>query len=269
MSNARGRFCWYELMTTDRNTALPFYTQLLGWGTMDWQAPDDSMPPYTMWANGETMLGGVMDLPEEVKADGTPPTWVIYIATPDNEATVKRAEELGGNVRRPPTVIPTVGRFAILADPQGATFCIFQSDGEVPGHDGPAAVGEFSWHELATTDPDAALRFYSDLFGWVKASAIDSPVGTYQTFGRSADLPLGGLYRMPDAAADGDYWRETNPLFGWLPYVRVGDIHEAVERVRAGGGKVIHGPIEVPSGHLIAHGIDPQGALFALHSTPR
>lgn len=268
MSNAKGRFCWYELMTTDKTRAVPFYTKVIGWSTMDWKAPDANLPPYTMWTNGETMLGGVMDLPEEAKGNGVRPTWVLYIATPDIEGTVKRVKRLAGAVRTPPTVIPTVGRFAVLTDPQGATFCVFQSHNDVPGHDGPRQVGEFSWHELATSDPAAAFTFYSALFGWVKAGAVDSPAGVYQMFGKSEDQPMGGIYRTPEKAAAGEYWRAENPASGWLPYIRVHDIPKAIERVHAGGGQVINGPIEVPGGDLIAHGTDPQGAIFALHSRP-
>lgn len=258
MPNATGRFCWYDLWTTDPEAAVPFYTEVIGWSATPWQPPEEGLPPYTMWMNGETMLGGVGPLAEEARAAGAPPTWVVYVATDDVEDTIGRAQTLGGSVRTPPTVIPTVGRFAVLADPQGDTFCLFQADREPPGHDGPPQVGEFSWHELVTTDPQAAFGFYRELFGWVEAGVVESPTGPYRMFGRSDDLPVGGICAKCDEI----------PASGWLPYVRVHDVHEAVGRVEAKGGEVLQSPMEVPGGDWIAQGRDPQGGLFALHSRP-
>ena len=100
----------------------------------------------------------------------------------------------GGRLLHGPVDIPTVGRVAVLMDPQGAAFAAHTAAGTAPGgHDGPWGVGEFSWHELATTDPDAAFGFYSDLFGWAKTEAMDmGPGGTYQMFGRTSDRSMGG-----------------------------------------------------------------------------
>ena len=87
--------------------------------------------------------------------------------------TVKQAVDLGARVLVPPTDIPTVGRFAVLADPHGAVFAVFTPDVEAPGHEGEAQLREFSWHELATHDYPAAFRFYERLFGWEKSDAMD------------------------------------------------------------------------------------------------
>jgi hypothetical protein len=256
MSDAKGRFCWYDLMTIDPDAAVPFYKDVVGWGTIDWQNPQGGKP-YRMWANGEAPIGGVMELPEEARKMGAPPHWLIYVSTPDIDATIKRAQELGGSVLHPATPIPTVGSFAVLCDPQGATFSLFTPDGDTPGHDGPPSTGEFSWHELATTDPVAAFDFYSDLFGWVKTSDFDmGPDGLYQMFGRTADVPLGGIFRKP----------KEMPMPGWLPYAMVDDVHSGADRAKRAGGQVIHGPMEVPGGDWIAQCIDPQGAMFAMHS---
>jgi hypothetical protein len=252
----RGRFCWYDLLTTNPDAAIPFYKRVIGWDTQKWEGGGGT---YTMWTNGGAPLGGVMAIPEQARASGSPPHWLAYIATPDIQATVSRAKELGAGVHVPPTDIPTVGKYAVLTDPQGAAFAVFQPATDTPGHDGAPAIGEFSWHELATTDPEAAFRFYSDLFGWTKTDAMDmGPGGIYQMYGRNG-VPLGGMYRKPDEI----------PVPCWLYYTMIDDVHSGAERVRAAGGQVVNGPMEVPGGDWIAQCTDPQGAMFALHSVKK
>jgi len=254
-AEARGRFVWYELMTSDSDAAIDFYSKVIGWGTAVWEG---GTTPYTVWLNGETPVGGVMPLPEEVKAVGAPPHWMAYIATPDVDATVKQASELGGTVYHPPTDIPNEGRFAVLADPQGAVFAALTPAGEVPGHEGPPQQGEFSWHELSTTDYEAALDFYQTLFGWDKAEANDmGELGIYQVFGRKG-ISLGGIYNKPPEMP-------APPM--WLYYTMVDDVHRVVEKVKQHGGQVLNGPTEVPGGDWVAVCWDPQGAVFAIHST--
>lgn len=250
-SHPLGRFTWYDLMTSDPKGAVDFYTRAIGWGTQQWD-----QQPYTMWTNGGAPLGGVVQLPENAEA---PPHWLSYVATPDIDATVGKAKKLGAEVRIPPTPIPTVGRFAVLHDPQGAAFALFTAESQAPGQDGPRQVGEFSWHELMTTDYAAAFDFYHALFAWEKGEAHDmGPLGIYQLFVRHG-VPQGGIFNKPEEA----------PVPAWLYYVRVGDIEETVGRVKGAGGQVIHGPIEVPGGDRIAQCTDPQGTMFAVHATKK
>ncbi|MBI4539640.1 MAG: VOC family protein [Gemmatimonadetes bacterium] len=177
----RGRFVWYELLTSDPDAATGFYTAVMNWGTTQWEGGG-----YTMWTNRGVPLGGLMKLPAEAQAAGAPPHWLLYIGTPDVDATARQATGLGARILVPPTDVPTVGRFAVLADPQDAVFAVFTPLAEAPGHDGPAELGEFSWHELATTDHGAAFSFYSTLFGWEKTDAFDmGPAGSYQMYGRA------------------------------------------------------------------------------------
>ena len=181
------------------------------------------------------------------------------MATPDVDATAARTRELGGQVWVEPMTIPTVGRFAVLADPQGAMFAVYKPEGEPAGHDGAPAIGEHSWHELATTDHEAAFAFYQDLFGWQKTSSVDmGPAGLYQMYCRVEGVPLGGMFNKP---------AEMPGPPAWLCYVRVDDVHRKVEAVKAAGGQVINGPMEVPGGDWIAQCLDPQGGMFAIHHT--
>jgi predicted enzyme related to lactoylglutathione lyase len=254
MSDAgvRGRFVWYDLMTTDPAKAIEFYTQVTGWGTSVWEGP----MPYTMWTNGGAPIGGVMKMPPGVEA---PPHWLAYIGTPDVDATVAQATGLGAKVHVQPTDIPSVGRFAVLADPQGAAFAVYSSSNP-HAEDSPAKVGEVSWHELATVDYPAALRFYQTLFGWTAGAAMDmGPAGTYQMFAVNG-IDRGGIFNKP-AEMPGP------PAWGY--YFRVADLDAALDRVKAAGGQVLNGPMEVPGGDTIAQCLDPQGGFFALHRTVR
>jgi predicted enzyme related to lactoylglutathione lyase len=253
--SSRGRFVWHDLMTTDPDAAKAFYTAVAGWGTQVWEA---STPPYIMWTAGETAIGGARRLPDEAVASGAKPHWLAYVSVPDVDATVARAQELGAKVMVKPTDIPTVGRYSVLSDPQGASIAVFKPSNAQPAPEGMPPVGDFSWHELATTDAEAAFRFYSELFGWEKTTSMDmGAMGVYQMYGRNGQT-LGGMLNktaeMPGPPA-------------WLHYIRVPDVHKAAEAIRSHGGQVIHGPMEVPGGDEIVMGIDPQGGMFAVHQS--
>ncbi|MGP8034779.1 MAG: VOC family protein [Steroidobacteraceae bacterium] len=253
MSNAdiRGRFVWHELLTTDTAAAAAFYPKVV-----PWRSQPSSMPGYTLWMAGDAQVGGLMALPPE--AAGTPPHWLIYIGTPNVDATAEHAQRLGARVVKPAVDIPNVGRFLVLADPQGATFALFTP---APGGSGPPAPGPgvFSWHELATTDVAAAVRFYGELFGWSKGPGHDmGGMGIYQIFERFG-AQVGGICNVQGPA--------TPP--SWLSYVQVADTGRVVSAAKASGGRLLHGPIEVPGGSWVALFMDPQGGAFAVHEMPR
>lgn len=251
-----GRFIWYELLTDDPAGAQPFYQEVVGWGTSEW---DGGGKPYTMWMNGETPVGGVMQLPEEAKAMGARPHWLAYVATPDVDETGRRAAELGATILNGPMDIPGVGRISIIADPQGAVFAAFTPESDTPGHEGPANLGEFSWHELITSDWEGAFDFYSALFGWEKTEAMDmGDMGIYQMFGRNG-LTVGGMFNktpdMPDPPS-------------WLYYALVPDVDVAAEKVTALGGSILRRPMDVLGGDKIVQCMDCDGVAFALHARP-
>ena len=146
---------------------------------------------------------------------------------------------------------------AVLADPQGTVFAVYTPEAPTPSSDTPA-LGEFSWHELATTDPAAALGFYSALFGWEKTNSFDMgpESGLYQMYGWGGKS-MGGIYKKP-----ADMPAPPN----WLPYAMVANADQAAARATAAGGQIVNGPMEVPGGDRIAVILDPQGAAFAVHS---
>ncbi len=250
----RGRFAWHELMTPDPDAAIRFYRQVVGWGIE--QFP--SMPDYRMWTSGGKQRGGVMRQSEEERRRGLAPHWLMYVAVPDIDATIRQAEGLGGRVRTPAKSVPGVGRYAILADPQGIVFCLYTPETPRPGSD-EADIGDFSWHELAAPDPISAWSFYQALFGWEKAEAMDmGPDGLYQMFRRGGGkIDLGAFYRRP---------ADKPGTAAWLMYAYVRDADRAAELVTQLGGRVLSGPMDVPGGGRIATCVDPQGAAFAVHS---
>lgn len=251
MSNRQSNFVWYELMTTDTAAASAFYGQVVGWTAKDAGMPDMS---YTIFSAGENSVGGMMDLPDMVRQSGGGPAWVGYISVDDVDAGAAALAKEGGAIYRPPSDIPGVGRFAIVADPQGAVFALFKTNEGMQRPDiPPHTPGHGGWHELHTKDNAAAFALYSKHFGWGKGETLNmGPIGTYQLF-TVGDGAIGGM--MNDAAAPQPYW---------LFYFSVPSINAALKRVEAGKGKVLHEPMEVPGGAWIIQCLDPQGGMFAL-----
>ncbi|BDG08551.1 VOC family protein [Anaeromyxobacter paludicola] len=244
-----GSFVWYEHLTRDVPAAVAFYSEVVGWKTQPFNAD------YVMWVGSQGPLGGVMALTDELAQRGVPPHWMAHVQVADVDATARLAAELGGKVHKPPTDIPTVGRFAVLGDPQGAVLSTFApNQGDMAPHD-PARPGEFCWSELMTTDHVAGFDFYAKLFGWKLLDEMDmGPMGTYRIFGLG-ERRLGGMMRIPQGAP-------RTP--GWLYYTSTDDLAGAVARATGKGGKLLNGPMDVPGGR-IAQLLDPQGAAFALH----
>jgi predicted enzyme related to lactoylglutathione lyase len=252
MSIGHGRFCWYELMTTDKAAARAFYTKVVDWGTQDMEMPGMT---YTMFKAGDQPVSGLMDLPENARKMGAPPAWIGYVAVDDVDAAAAKAKGLGARIHVPPTDIPNVGRFAALGDPQGAIISLFKGgaagDTPLPRQDMTGGIG---WHELYAADWEKAFAFYGEMFGWQKAEAMDmGEMGTYQIF-KAGEVALGGMMNKP----------KQMPVPAWQYYLNVADIDAATARVTSEGGQVLIGPMQVPGGDWVIHGRDPQGAVFAL-----
>ena len=116
------------------------------------------------------------------------------------------------------------------------------------------ASGHIGWHELHAGDGEKSFAFYSGLFGWTKGEAMDmGAMGKYQTFTTHGNQGGGMMTKTPQ-----------EPASFWLYYINVDAIDAAAERVKAAGGKIVNGPMPVPTGRWIVQGIDPQGAMFAL-----
>jgi uncharacterized protein len=257
MPNSANPFVWYDVMTTDVTAAETFYKNVVGWDIKDSGMPDRT---YMILSAGETMVGGLMPIPEDARAMGAKPAWMGYIGVDDVDAFAGKVKAAGGAIHRAPTDIPGVGRFAVAADPGGAGFILFRPNSDQqPAPVAPGTPGHVGWHELLAADGPKAFEFYSGLFGWKKTDAMDmGPLGVYQMFGTGTESIGAMMTKMP-----------TTPQPHWLYYFNVGAIDSAVERITKGGGTIINGPMEVPGGQWIVNGLDPQGAMFALVAPKR
>jgi hypothetical protein len=252
---SRGKFIWYDLMTTDTKAGAKFYSDVIGWTTQE--HPMQGGGSYTILSKGPLMVGGLMAIPEEMRAQGVPPCWSGYVSTDDVDAEVKRVEAAGGSIKRPPTDIPNVGRFAVVADPGGAVFLLFKPNTtEDPKPVAAMTPGHVGWHELMAGDLDREFKFYASLFGWTKDKAHDmGPIGIYQTFA-TGGLPCGGMMKAPAQI--------SQPFWGY--YISVDSVHAAADRAVTRGAQIVNGPMEVPGGAWIVQARDPQGAYFAMVS---
>jgi predicted enzyme related to lactoylglutathione lyase len=252
-SGLLGRPVWYELMTTDMKAAEAFYTNVVGWTTEPFAGA--GMPYTALNRDGNVSIGGIMERPAEVKA---PPFWAMYVAVPKLEDSVQTIVSLGGKTHTDVIAIPGVGRLQLMMDPQGAAFYLIEPASSEQTPEGPAEVGTASWHELMTTDADAAMPFYQQVFGWKPTRSMDmGPTGKYQIFDRPHGS-IGGMMNKPKEMA--------NVPPHWQIYFRVPDVDAAAERIKANGGTILNGPMEVPDGDRVLNAMDPQGAAFGLHA---
>ena len=252
-----GKFVWYEYIGEDLKGAVDFYTAVVGWSTKD---AGMSGFPYEIVSAGPTMVGGITNIPDEARAMGARPGWDGYISVENVDAAVSKLTGAGGRVLKQPADMPGVGRFAVVADPYGAVFMLFHGSGEAPPPPAPpGAPGLVGWRELHAGDGAGALSFYAGQFGWKKERDFDmGPMGLYHIFA-AAGGQQGGI--MTKAS------QIPSPF--WLFYFNVDAIDAAAERVKAKGGRIAHGPQEVPTGQWVVQGLDPQGAMFALVAPKR
>ena len=248
-----GRHLWSELMTSDPAAAQKFYTAVVGWTAVPF---GDAPTPYTIFKKkGDVGVGGLMKTPDGMNM---PPFWSMYIGVPQLEEAVAKVKRLGGSELSPVIDIPSVGRMQMVKDPQGVAFYVMTPASRAERPEGDPEVGDTSWLELTTTDQPAATKFYQELFNWQPTEAMDmGEAGKYQMFNRG-DRMLGGMMNKPKEMA--------NVPAHWGIYFLVPEINAAAERVKANGGQVINGPMEVPGGDWILNALDPQGAAFSLHA---
>jgi predicted enzyme related to lactoylglutathione lyase len=239
-------------MTTDMKAAEAFYKAVVGWQTEPFAGTGQ---PYTAFTRGgNNSIGGVMNRPAQVKA---PPFWAMYVAVPKLEEAVANITQRGGKAHTEVIQIPNVGRMQLMMDPQGAAFYIIEPASQEERPEGPPEIGDASWRELMTTDLPAARKFYQEVFGWQPTDAMDmGEMGTYQIFNRPHGR-IGGMMNKPPQMA--------NVPPNWQIYFRVPDVDAAADRIKANGGKILNGPMDVPGGDRVVNAMDPQGAAFGLH----
>lgn len=254
MTNSEGRFTWYELLTTDIQSARIFYTKVMGWRVLDASAPGR---PYILLTAGDTLVGGLMELGSEARQSGAGSGWIGYVEVSEVDAIAESVKRLGGAVHVPPTDVPGISRFCIFADPQAARLGMLKWPKSAHGQS-PASGGRehVTWHELLAANSEKALDFYVELFGWQKGEPQTGDFGTYQAFSAGRKT-IGGIRTKPAAI--------RTPC--WLYYFHVGDLDAATRRVAAAGGEILDNPFELSGGNWTILCADPQGAMFALEGT--
>jgi predicted enzyme related to lactoylglutathione lyase len=246
-------FVWYELTTTDTSAAQAFYGKVFGW-----DARDSGLPgmKYLLLSAASVELGGMLSLADAGCDTATPPFWLGYIGSDDVDKDTARVKAAGGKVHSEPADIPGIGRFAVVADPHGASFVLFRgaATDQMPAAAPAYTPGHIGWRELHAGNGEEAFAFYSEMFGWTKAEAMDmGPLGIYQIYAINGESAGGMMTKMADTPA---------PM--WLYYVCVDDIDAAVTRAKDAGGKQLLETHEVPGGMWISQFLDPQGAMFAM-----
>lgn len=248
---ATGVFCWADLGTTDAEGAKRFYSQLFDWGVFETGAGGTS---YSMFQVDGRDVGAVYALSEEQRAQGVPPHWVPYVSVASAEESAARASELGGKLIVGAFDVESHGRMAIIEDPTGAVFAIWQA----LDHGGAAHINAergMCWHELVTRDHERAAEFYTGLFGWGR-QAMDVGNTVYTTFTNGDGAPAAGLLQMTEE------WGQIPPH--WMTYFSVADCDASAARAAELGGEISVQPTDIAPIGRFSVIRDPQGAAFSI-----
>lgn len=252
MTNRQGIPIWYELITPDADATGRFYGTVLGWQFE--RMPGGPQMDYRIASASGTAVAGLMQQPD---GQEMPLRWLVYFGVEDVDRSVRDAEQAGASVHIPPTDIPEVGRFAFLADPQGALFYVmrgasdedsrsFQCGQKVP-------QGHAVWNELSAPDADAAIAFYGALLGLRREGGMPmGELGDYSFIHAGPDCIGAVMGEMPSGQP------------GWQVYFSVDDIDEAVDRLGRAGGRIVQGPDEIPGDCLTVVAEDDRGTRFGL-----
>ncbi|MCK6523758.1 VOC family protein [Myxococcota bacterium] len=242
-----GAICWRELSSTNPAVATKFYRDLFSWTSKD--VDMGPMGTYTILNHGEEMVAGAMQGPNPE----IPSHWINYVTVDDVDASAAQVVQLGGQVFMPPTDAPEIGRFAIVADPEGAVFGLLRdpSGQTVPAMNTRPVPGTFCWAQLMTRDVEAAKRFYTAIFGW-KVDMYEGMV----TLTRG-DGGLGSIMPMPAHVP------AEVPAY-WENYVAVDDLGASYSRALALGAKSLVPPTSIPNTGDFALVATEEGATIAL-----
>ncbi|MGE3797088.1 MAG: VOC family protein [Thermomicrobiales bacterium] len=244
-----GRIVWHDLMTTDPEKSKAFFAELFGWTTEERDMHGGVT--YTTLKTAGKPFGGLVPLEPDA---GIPSHWISYVTTDDVDAFCARASDMGATIAVQPTDIPGVGRFAVVADAQGAWFSPFSEAERTPSimPNPQAEPGQVVWSELMTSDPAAATAFYTRMFGW-DSQVMDIGTGPY-TLLQYSGIPVAGIGQKDPGM----------PVSAWTLYFEVENIDASVENITSLGGTILFPPMHVPTVGFLSWATDPAGAVFAL-----
>lgn len=250
---APGAFCQVELTSTDQEASKSFYSELFGWEAEDRPVAEGVV--YSMMKLDDRFVAAISPQPAQQREAGVPSLWSSYVSVSDADEAARRAAELGGAVHAPPFDVFDAGRMAVIQDPQGAFFMVWQPKEHI-GASLVNAPGALVWNELASPDLDGSSAFYSALFGWqIKPFSSEASGSEVYLTIKNGEASNGGIRPLQP--------RGSPPH--WLVYFGVSDLDASLTTTTALGGKTLAGPIDIEMART-AVVQDPQGAVFALYA---
>lgn len=235
------KFVWFEYVGGDTQKAKGFFGELFGWTTQSVPMPQGA---YEMIASGGRTIGGYAPAKEA-------PRWLAHLSTHDASATSAQVAKLGGKIQQPAFKVGEVGTLAIVTDPHGAAFALWQpakSDDEPKPAD-----GTFCWNELASSDPEASTKFYAAIGGFTDKPMPMAGMGTYHVLEADGQPRAGIMGKMM-----------PQQPHAWLPYVQVASADKTSEKASKLGAAIVVPPTDIPNVGRFAIVADPQGATIGL-----
>jgi predicted enzyme related to lactoylglutathione lyase len=257
-SHTPGTFSWPELATTDQKGAVAFYRALFGWDLNE--QPIGPSETYSMFQMRGKEVGAAYTMRPEEKQSGAPPHWNNYVTVTNADEAVKKAEGLGAKVFAPPFDVMDAGRMAVLQDPTGAVFQIWQPNKHI-GARIMREPGAVTWTELATRDTEGAKKFYTSLFGWKEKTSSGAGM-TYTEFSLD-ETPFAGMMEM-NAQMVG---MGVPPH--WLTYFQVADVDASANTAKGLEATLVVPPMDIPNTGRFSVIRDPHGAVFAIYKPAR
>ena len=245
-----GTFCWVDLATMDAAGAKQFYQTLFGWEAVDIPIGEDAF--YTLLKQDGKKVCALYKMSSEMMEQGVPPHWQSYVSVDNADASTARAQELGGAVVMEPFDVMGDGRMAVIMDPAGASFSVWQPK-ESFGAELVNEPNSCCWNELITSDVTACSAFYSGLFGWA-CDKMETQFGDYSMF-RNGDRQSAGMMAIQEA------WGAAPP--NWGVYFAVSDCDATLEQAESSGGDIVSDPMDLKVGRC-AGLVDSHGALFSV-----
>jgi len=244
-----GAFVWVELGTTDQTAAKNFYASLFGWSANDMpMGPGDY---YTIFRlEGRDAAAAYTLRPE--RSGSAPPHWMLYISVESADDAAARAAQVGGRVLAPPFDVYDAGRMAVVQDPTGATFSLWQPKAN-QGIGIAGVDGTLCWADLMTTDVARARQFYADLFGWEITPGQKDESGYLHI--KNGEAFIGGIPPVGPQAGVPPHW---------LLYFLASHCDSAAAKAKSLGANIYYGPTTMEGVGRWAVAADPQGAVFAL-----
>jgi uncharacterized protein len=241
--HAPGTFSWVDLTTDDAPAAKDFYGELFGWEYEDNEVPGGGT--YTMCKVEGDYVAAIPG-----STDQAPPHWNSYVTVASADETAAKAKELGGSLFMEPFDVMEAGRMALIQDPTGAAFCVWEPRDAI-GAQRVNEPGSLTWNELHTPDPAKAVEFYAGLFGWSDEEMETGEGNPSYTIIRNGERTNGGIM-------DAQQGEPPN----WVPYFVVESRDDAVAKIKELSGRELF-QTDMEMGK-IAIAADPQGAPFAV-----